>query len=420
YYSGHADAAGLHLGDETLAYEDLKAQVAAAPAAVRVLILDGCRSGGLTRVKGAKAADSFTLSLEDKLDVQGLAIMTSSAAGEDSQESETLEGSFFSHHLIAALLGAGDADRDARVTLTEAYAYAYRHTLRASGRTAALQHPTYAYDLRGRGDLVMARLDGGRGLGRLRLDVPGTWLVRDGDDEGPVRMEVTTEEAGVPVVVPAGAYFVQVRRRDHLREYQAVVGAAQVTDLAAVPFEQVAYAQLVRKGAAPQVHGVQILGGVEGAALVGQGVTPVAVLGYSLDLPWATLGLRGRFGQSTTRDGDLESTVRSGALGLSFERVFDPLPWLSVAVGLLGEGLYRDQRFAASRATTPDRAAFGAAFGGLAALETPLLEGLALRLEGGATTHLLRVAVLDNGAQVGAETTTRTAAFGHLGVSVRF
>ncbi|MEZ4469172.1 MAG: caspase family protein, partial [bacterium] len=420
YYSGHADAAGLHLGDETLPYEELKRQVSEAPAAVRVLILDGCRSGGLTRVKGAKAAEGFALSLEDRLDVQGLAVMTSSAAGEDSQESDALEGSFFSHHLMAAMLGAGDADRDGRVTLTEAYAYAYRQTLRASGRTATLQHPTYAYDIRGRGDLVLARLDAGRGLGRLRLAVPGTWLVRDGDEAGPVRLEVTTEEAGVAVVVPAGAYFVQARQRDHLREYQAVVAAAQVTDLAAEPFEQVAYARLVRKGAAPAAQGVVVLGGVEGAALVGQGLMPVAVVGYSLDLPWATLGLRGRFGQAASQPGEPESTLRTAALGLTFERVFDATPWLSLGLGLLGEGLYRDQRFAKTAATTPDRAAFGAALGGLAAVETPLFDGLALRLEGGATTHVLRVAVVDNGAQVGAETTTRTTAFGHLGVSVRF
>ena len=36
-----------------------------------------------------------------------MAILTSSAAGENSQESDVLRGSFFSHHLVAGLRGGG-------------------------------------------------------------------------------------------------------------------------------------------------------------------------------------------------------------------------------------------------------------------------------------------------------------------------
>lgn len=420
YYSGHADAAGLHLGEDLLAYEALRTQVAASPAAVKVLILDGCRSGALTHVKGAHAAETFALNLDDQLAVQGLAVMTSSAAGEDSQESQALLGSFFSHHLLAALLGAGDADQDGRVTLNEAYAYAYRNTLTASGRTATLQHPTYAYDLKGRGDLVLTRLDGGRGLGRLRLGAAGTWLVHDGTESGPLRLEVATEAAAMAVTLPAGAYFVQARQRDHLRAYAVEVWAGQTTDLGTAPYERVAYAQLVRKGGAARAHGLQVMGGVEGSTLVGRGPTARAVVGYSLDLPWAMISMRTRYGQSTQAADGLESTVRTLGLGLAFERVVDLTPWLSASLGVLVEGLHLNQTFADSAATTQDRSAFGATFGALAAVEVPLFDGLAVRLEGGASTYLLKLAVIDNGAQVGAQSASRVAGFGGLGMSMRF
>lgn len=420
YYSGHADATGLHLGEETLPYADLRARVAAAPAAARVLILDGCRSGGLTRVKGAKPAEAFSIAMDDRIAVEGLAVMTSSAAGEDSHESDALRGSFFTHHLLAALAGAGDADRDQRVTLNEAYAYAYRHTLRASGRTASLQHPTYAYDMKGRGDFVLTRLDAGRGQGVVLLDDAATWLVRDEAEEGPVRLEVTTDDDGVPLVLPTGRYFLQARHRDHYDEYAVTLEAGQRVDLGRLAARRVAYARLVRKGAAPRAHGLYALGGVEGPTLEGRGPTPVALLGYSLDLPWATFSLRGRFGQSDEVVDGLRSAVRVIGAGLTVERVFDAAPWLSLSVGLRAEGLYLTQDFEASGVTAPDRSSYGLDFGGLFALEVPLFEGFSLRIEGGPMTRVLRVAEVDNGAQVGDAVLSRFTGWGAAGVGVRF
>ena len=42
------------------------------------------------------------------------------------------------------------------MTLTEAYAYTYEQTLRSTGRTLDVQHPTYAYDVKGRGEVVLS------------------------------------------------------------------------------------------------------------------------------------------------------------------------------------------------------------------------------------------------------------------------
>src|SRR5581483_265065 len=135
--------------------DELRALVQSSSANLRLLIVDACRSGTVTRVKGVTPAAEFAIKLEDQVESQGVAILSSSAADETSQEADRLRASFFSHHLVNALRGAADQNGDGRVTLGEAYAYTYLETLRSSGQTLALQHPTYSYDVKGRGDVVL-------------------------------------------------------------------------------------------------------------------------------------------------------------------------------------------------------------------------------------------------------------------------
>ena len=134
----------------------LKARIAASPVDVRIAILDSCRSGALTRTKGARKAPAFEIQSESPRDAKGLVILTSSTSDEDSQESDAIGGSYFSHHLASGLLGGADRSGDGRVTLFEAYAYAYDRTVADTAESAAgAQHPTFSYDLAGNGDLVL-------------------------------------------------------------------------------------------------------------------------------------------------------------------------------------------------------------------------------------------------------------------------
>lgn len=417
YYSGHADAAGLHLEDTTLAYDELRALVAGSPAQVRVLIIDGCRSGGLTRVKGARpAAESFVLRLDDHADVEGFAVMTSSAATEDSHESDRLGGSFFTHHLIAALAGAGDEDSDGRVTLGEAYAYAARRTLASSGRTRQLQHPTYAYQLKGRDDFVMTRLADGRGAGWLVLGAASaTYLVRQGSEEGPLVAEVTPERDAMPLSVPADDYFVQVRFADHYDEYRLAVAAGRSAALADQAPRRVAYARLVRKGGGHTSHGLHALAAVHPAPIDGHSLTVGAVAGYGLALAGATLTARARFGESHAIDG-IDGTLSAYAIGLGVERLID-LAALSLGAALLAEGVYRRQTVDATAAPAPR--AWGLSLAALALVEVPLGDRLYLRAEGGPITELLPVERIENGARAGAAVETRFGGFGAFGLGVR-
>lgn len=404
FYSGHADATALHLGGTELPLEELKTLVAGSPAGVRLLVLDACRSGAVTRVKGVNAAQSFDITLRDNIATEGLAILTSSAAGESSQESDELRGSFFTHHLMNALRGAADHDDDGKVTLTEAYGYAYAQTLRSSGQTVALQHPTYSWEVKGRGELVLSTPAETQGrMGRLRLGSSSLYLILEGRRGGPVVAEVSPQGNRRELSLPAGSYFVQQRSADEYREYQVALAAGSVADVASLPFETVRYDRLVRRrgGEKRYTQNVLLLGGAQGEMLAGDGTAPQLRVGYGLDFDWGSVGvrLRGMRSQSTGGDGLLRRTHDEVGLGLTLQRFVD-LEHVSLAFGLFAEGVYHRQRFDTER-VSPDRRALGAAFGGILSVERHLGAGLALRLEGGPVTGLFGRAVIRNGVETG-------------------
>jgi uncharacterized caspase-like protein len=70
YYSGHADAERLHLGRTGLELKRLEQLVRGSSAALRVLVVDACRSGALTRVKGGVAAPPFPVRVQARSPVR--------------------------------------------------------------------------------------------------------------------------------------------------------------------------------------------------------------------------------------------------------------------------------------------------------------------------------------------------------------
>ncbi len=393
FYSGHADADALHLGGGRLPFDELRALVQGSPASLRVLVVDACRSGQVTRVKGVRPAESFRLDLDNQMASEGVAVITSSAAGESSQESDHLRGSFFSHHLINALRGAADRNADGKVTLTEAYAYTYGATLRSSGRTLDLQHPTYQYDVKGRGEVVLAT-PGAKGSrsARLRLAEPGVYLVAERGEGGPVVAEVSPPQARAVLALPANTYFVQQRRPREYREYRVKLSPGDETDLQSQPHHAVAYDRLVRRrgGQRRYVPGLTAVCGARGEVIDGEGAAPQLSLGYGVDLPELSIGLRLR-GATAWDAGVDEQTQRRHdelGLGLVLQRYVD-LRALSLSFGLVVEGVVHWQRFDTSRQAA-DRRAAGASFAGLFGLERRLLGPVSMRIEGGPVTTLFQ------------------------------
>ena len=216
YYSGHAAEGALELGDTRLPLASLKNRLAQAPADVRIGIFDACHSGLLTRSKGVRRAPAFDIESTPKQDAKGLVILTSSAADEDSQESDQIGGSYFSHHLASGLMGDADRSGDGEVTLAEAYAYAYERTVADTAESSAgAQHPTFSFDLAGNGDYVMTELPRQEGVVLPAALAAGSYfLVRDGHVAAEVWKAPDEERR---IALAPGDYRIKRRLVDRLR-----------------------------------------------------------------------------------------------------------------------------------------------------------------------------------------------------------
>lgn len=167
YYSGHSDEQNILLGNQRLSYKKLRDEVNSIDADVKIAILDSCASGAFTRLKGGKKRAAFLF--DGVNDMKGYAFMSSSSSNEASQESDRLKGSFFTHNLVAGLRGAADSTSDGRITLNEAYRYAFDQTLKQTAKTlSGPQHPNYNIQMSGTGGVVMTDLR--RSSARLILE----------------------------------------------------------------------------------------------------------------------------------------------------------------------------------------------------------------------------------------------------------
>lgn len=231
YYSGHAKDGALRLGESRLPIDSLRGMVAGAPVDVRIVILDACRSGSI-RSKGARKAPAFAIESESPRDAKGMVILTSSASDEDSQESDAIGGSYFSHHLASGLLGGADRSGDGRVTLFEAYAYAYDRTVADTAESAAgAQHPTFSYDLAGNGDLVLTDVAVRHEGIYIPRQAPGGvyFLV---DHQGLVAAEINKGDgADRRVALAPGRYRVKRRLPDRLRIGEIDVARGELVTL---------------------------------------------------------------------------------------------------------------------------------------------------------------------------------------------
>lgn len=182
YFSGHGTGENLKLGRRNFALKDLKDRIDQIPAKLRIGILDACQSGAITRLKGARLVQPFVL--EQQLKSQGSILIASSAENESSQESDQLQGSFFTHYLISALRGAGDVSGDRRVSLLEAYQYAYQKTLLETEESqGGAQHAKAQLNLDVEGDVVLTDLNSGRGGLIFQPNVEGEILIANSNSQ---------------------------------------------------------------------------------------------------------------------------------------------------------------------------------------------------------------------------------------------
>jgi len=204
YYSGHSDEENIFLGEERISYLEFRDLITSMKADVRIAILDSCASGAFTLPKGVVKKPPFLL--DTAYDMKGYAFMTSSAASEAAQESGRIKRSFFTHNLISGMRGAADMNQDGRITLNEAYQFAFDGTLTQTEKTmAGPQHPSRQIQMSGTGDVIITEIGKSEAVLTIPRDVPGRIFIHDRDQ----RLVVELNKAAgreVSIGLEAGPY----------------------------------------------------------------------------------------------------------------------------------------------------------------------------------------------------------------------
>lgn len=376
YYSGHADDRALLLGRTELPMPDLRAALDALPAKLSLHLLDACRSGALTRLKGAKLGKPFSVRADQA--GEGRVVITSSAEFEDSQESDRLGGSFFTLHLASGLRGAADADSDGAVTLAEAYRYVYGRTVESTmSTTAGPQHPTFRYDMRGRGDVVLT-WPGAGDAAYLGLHTGGEYLIVD-DRTGHVIAEVRAASDDSQLSLRPGAYRVQKRTRAATFEGRIDLAAGAHVGADAHLSQRVEHARLVRKGGGPTTaHSLWVEGGLRGPLGEGREAAPYLRASYAIAFPWLTvkphIGFSENLGADGTRTPRLVYDLREISVGVELTRAYD-LSAATLSAGIIADVLVLQQL--ERQGLEPDRTAIGFVVGATASVTTAPILGLA-------------------------------------------
>lgn len=356
YYSGHADSGALHLGNTRLELGELEQLVRGSAAAFRLLVLDACRSGALTRVKGGTPIPPFEIRLGERVAGEGAVFLTSSSASEDSQESDELKGSFFTHALLSGLLGAADENGDGKVTLDEAYRYAYETTLRGSSRTlAGTQHPTFQYDLRGAGDLVLATLDA-RSPTRAWLELPPnrSWLLFQENADGAVIGEVGSADRVRRLSLRPGRYFLRGRGPEVLLEGTVTLAPGSTVGVDESALQRTAYARLVRKGEGERdsVVSLEAEARFRTSLVSDAGLCPGFAVGVAIALRPITLVPRVAWCRTGYVNSGLQATTDQFDVELQGSHVWDLAP-VSIEVGLTIGATLLNQSFKTEGSAPP-------------------------------------------------------------------
>ncbi|MCB9778235.1 MAG: caspase family protein [Alphaproteobacteria bacterium] len=283
YYSGHADQLGLRLGEESVGFDHLREEIRSVPAEVRLGVLDSCRSGEITRLKGLALATPFLD--EQALSAEGEAWLTATSADEAAQESDTLRGSFFTHYLLSGLRGAADAD-DGVVSLDEAYTYAFERTVARTGRTSGgAQHPEYDYRIQGKGDLPLT--DVRRASARLRLppDMAGVVTILREPEQLPVAEVAKSEGAETVVALPPGTYTLRLSSAGTLKEGRLGLSDGAVVTVPALAFAS-ADRRVALKGSAAEAPGEPTAGGAAEPAVPAAGADADGYTVYGTSPDW--------------------------------------------------------------------------------------------------------------------------------------
>ncbi len=262
YYSGHADEKGLLLGDDRYSYRSFRDRLDQIPADVRIAVLDACASGAFIRPKGGKTRPAFLV--DESSTMQGHAFLTSSSATEAAQESDRIAASYFTHYLVSGLRGAADISGDGKVTLSEAYQFAFNETLGGTEQTrGGAQHPSYDITMSGSGDVVMTDVRQTSATLVLGEETAGRFFIRNAARQLVVELY---KPAGrrVELGLEPGTYEVRVERDSGSFIGKTQVGEGGQVVLDAALFQKTTPEPTRKRGYEPPSYAVAGRNRIEG------------------------------------------------------------------------------------------------------------------------------------------------------------
>lgn len=367
YYSGHADGSGLRLGDEHFYYEALRHDLRAVESDARIGILDACRSGTITRFKGAaKTASLF----DEAVAVEGEAWLTASAADELAQESDRLRAGFFTHYLLSGMRGAADTD-DGVVDLDELYAYTRDRVVGATGATeGGAQHPHFDYRLSGSGPLPLTDVRDADALLVLPEGVAGHVALLRLPDRTQVVELAKAEGQRYQLAVPSGRYLL---RRTTADEQRYEVGVS-VNEGARVTVENWGAARLESGDARGEIEAFV----AESEAFERRlhlGASPVVAGAASAFVPGAGQLYNGQVWKGLTHFAVVSALVSTSILGARDQPLSNLWPMVGVTVwgASVADAAYNVHRRETHRPRQGGQLSFGTTYG---AGQVPIRMGL--------------------------------------------
>lgn len=249
YYSGHGDSQSLHLGTSRYQLRTLNRALESVNAKLRIAVVDACRSLDDTQAKGFAASAPFDMKMGAPKGIEGVVTIRSSAEGEASQESTQLGGAVFTHFFMTALRGAADRDQDLRVSLSEAYGYAYDQTIkRSAASTANVMHPSVEIDVEGAGRVMLTDVLPTSSKLKLPREKHARYLIYKRPTGVLVNESWSDSDTRAVVPLAAGEYLVQRRKRGSSGALVIRIEPGQTRTLNAAAFRAVPDDLLSLKG----------------------------------------------------------------------------------------------------------------------------------------------------------------------------
>lgn len=267
-------------------------------------------------------------------------LVTSSTDDEFSFESDLSQGAVFTHHWVAGLRGAADANGDGQVSLSEVFRYTYDRTVFATLlSTQGPQRPTFAWEMRGRKEPVLARL-GDQARLTWSANASGRLFVFDDADE-----QLLTEvpvNAGQPLklMLRPGDYLVRFREPRGVKQARIRLATRDDRELGLEQMRELPLIRLPRKGAL----GAWSLSARGGPAFLQLGNMSGVHVEASAELRtrYLSFGLNGEFFTGSSERNGLTISQRGGGPTLSVLAGFQ-VGNVSLRAGPLGGAWFLQQ-----------------------------------------------------------------------------